>query len=427
MKFWLSNVITPYDMMKQSLKLHDSTLKVMISEVNLELFKNVFVLYEDEMKRHVFELLTMPQKEKLLNALPSDEIVYLFKRLKRDTITPLWAMFKPIKRQKIQSLIKYQKTKVGAMMTLDMMVVDDEMTVGAVMKQLIHQTEDQDFIDVIWVVDEKSRLAGYVGLNDLVISRKQMLIKNIMETQFDTVHPEDDIEHAIDYITDYDELAMAVIDDANHIIGMISADDILEEVVDQLDEDYMALAGLMSFDHEDLSIERYQKRMPWLLVALMLNIIMITVLTSFETTLSAVTALVLFQPLVLGMAGNIATQSLGVTILDLDEDDFSMKRHVRRELLIGSLNALLIGAFGYVLSTLFLWITGVHHVFEISSVVSVSIVLGMLVASTMGYLIPIVLKHFNKDPAVASGPLITTLNDFISLLIYFSVATLLLI
>lgn len=427
MKFWLSKELTPYDMMKQSLKLHDSTLKIMINEVNIELFKSVFVLYEDEMKQHVFELLTMPQKETLLNSLPSDEIVYLFKLFERDTIQVLWTIFKPIKRQKIQSLIKYHETKVGAMMTLDMMVVDDEMTVGAVMKQLIHQTEDHDFIDVIWVVDEQSKLVGYVELNDLVISRKQMRIKNIMETQFETVHPDDDIKIAIDYITDYDEVAMPVIDESHHIIGMISADDILEEVVDQLDEDYMALAGLMSFEHEDLSIERYQKRMPWLLVALMLNIIMITVLTSFEATLSAVTALVLFQPLVLGMAGNIATQSLGVTILELDEDDFSIKRHVRRELLIGSLNALFIGAFGYVLSTVFLWMTGNHHSTEISTVVSISIVIAMIVSSTMGYLIPIVLKHLNKDPAVASGPLITTLNDFISLLIYFSVATLLLI
>jgi len=224
---------------------------------------------------------------------------------------------------------------------------------------------------------------------------------------------------------DYDKEAIAVIEN-QLLVGIITSDDVFDELIESYEADYQKLANIKDFDEADTSLKRYQKRMPWLLIALIMNTSIALILSVFEPTLSQVTLLVLFQPLILGMAGNISTQALGVTLLSLDNEDFNMKVHRQKELRIGLMNAFLMSALTWIFSTLFLLFIGetFDQGIRIGLQVSMSLLIGMTVAATIGLMMPVLLKKLNKDPAVASGPLITTLNDFIGLFIYFSIASL---
>jgi magnesium transporter len=225
---------------------------------------------------------------------------------------------------------------------------------------------------------------------------------------------------------DYDKMSVPVLDSEGHMVGIITADDVLEEVVENFDNDFKGLAQVQNIETYDSGFTRYLKRMPWLLMALVFKIVIALFLGVFEETIAAVTALVLFQPLILDMSGNIATQSLAVTLL---HDENTSKKHMLREINIGVLNGLLMSILTFILSVSFLSILNYNIIdaLFISTQVSLALWVAIIVAAMIGVLIPTVLIKFKKDATIASGPLITTLNDLIALSIYFTIATLFLL
>jgi magnesium transporter len=190
------------------------------------------------------------------------------------------------------------------------------------------------------------------------------------------------------------------------------------------------MALLSDYESSSSAFKRSKQRLPWLMIAVVLNLLIASFLSIFEATIAEVTALILFQPLILGMAGNIGTQALAVTIIKFNvepmEDENKHKKHIYKEIAIGLFNSIILAilSFIFVYSFLSLVPTGSQSPESIASVVLIAVFASMFISSAMGVLIPITLTKFGSDPSVASGPIMTTINDLVALVIYFGVATL---
>ncbi len=382
-----------------------------------------FTLIDIKEKDFVYQHLSLATKRFLIKHLPSDELVEWIRHSEYQSI--ILSQLDVQKKHHIEKILMYHETRVGSMMQVDYVSIHVNQTAGEVLKYIISEVSEYTYMDVLWVVDTDNKLLGKISLSQVLIARKNTKIENVYTPLTTFLHPNDDITQAVQKMMNYDKEAIAVIDN-ECLVGIITSDDIFDELIESYEEDFQKFANIHHFDAADKSIVRYKKRMPWLLIALIINTMVAFILSIFENTLSQVTLLILFQPLILGMSGNISTQSLGVTLLSLDDDHFSIKKHLKKERQIGMINAFIMSILTLVFAFILLLLIGTSIVqsFQVGLQVSLSLLVGMTVATNLGLMMPIVLKKMKKDPAVASGPLIATLNDFIGLVIYFSIATL---
>lgn len=382
-----------------------------------------FTLIDIKEKDFVYNHLSLQTKRFLIKHLPSDELVEWIRQSEYQSI--LLSQLDVQKKHHIEKILMYHETRVGSMMQVDYVSIHANQTAGEILKYIISEVSEYTYMDVLWVLDNENKLIGKISLSQVLIARKNTKIENVYLPLTTFLHPNDDITQAVQKMMNYDKEAIAVIEN-ERLVGIITSDDIFDELIDSYEEDFQKLANIHHFDAGDKSIARYKKRMPWLFIALIINTMVAFILSIFENTLSQVTLLVLFQPLILGMSGNISTQALGITLLSLDDHHFSIKKHLKKERQIGMINALIISILTLVFSFTLLLILGSSTIqsFLIGIQVGLSLLVGMTVATNLGLLMPLMLKKFKKDPAVASGPLIATLNDFIGLVIYFSIATL---
>lgn len=311
------------------------------------------------------------------------------------------------------------------------MTLDVEMDVKMAMKKVVTDTTDDTLIDMFYVVDKKHKLLGIVDLKVLIIARSQEKISDIMRDHYHFVYDTDPISKAIDTVQNYDRDYIPVVNKAHILLGIFTAENALDLLADETLEDFHKMASLSEYDVHSKPLLRSKKRLPWLMILLGLSLISASVLSAFETTIQRIILLVLFQPMILGAAGNISTQSLAKTILFINEaPDASMKPHLKNELLIGFINSLFISIVGFIFSYLFLLVFEeglLRDTLSISLTVGLTLLLALIVGALTGAFVPLLLRKLHVDPSVASGPFMTTLNDVISLVIYFTLATILLI
>ena len=241
-------------------------------------------------------------------------------------------------------------------------------------------------------------------------------------------------DDCLEKLKDYSEAFIPVLDNGNRFLGIITSQSIVEVVDEEMGEDYAKLAGLIA--EEDLKeplLQSMKKRLPWLLALLALGILVSSVVGVFESVVAQLTMIMAFQSLILDMAGNVGTQSLAVTIRVLTDENltFGQKFHlVVKESRVGFFNGLLLGGISVVLVGLYIFLIKQKDVmfsFAVSGCIGVSLVLAMVISSTVGTLIPLFFKKIKVDPAVASGPLITTINDLVAVVTYYGLSGLLLI
>ncbi|MDY0210858.1 MAG: magnesium transporter [Acholeplasma sp.] len=315
-----------------------------------------------------------------------------------------------------------------SVMSTDFMTLEVQMDVKEAMKKVINQSTDASLIDVLYVLDSKNKLIGVIDLKQLIIARSPLKISDLMVKNYHYVLDTDPISKAIDTVQDYDRDMIPILNKHHQIIGVLTAEIALDLLADETLEDFHKLASLNEYDVHSKPISRSKKRLPWLIILLGLSLITTSVLSLFESTIQKVILLILFQPMILGAAGNISTQSLAKTILMISDDAQSdLRKHVINELLIGLINSLMIALTGYLFSLAFLYFfEGGFTVINLSIALTIALTLwlALLVGAITGAFIPLILRKLKFDPSVASGPFMTTLNDVISLLIYFSLATL---
>lgn len=321
----------------------------------------------------------------------------------------------------IKELLGYKEYTAGAIMTTEYVAIPENSTVRSAMTILRSEAPTAETIYYIFVVDEAHRLTGVITLRDLIVTEEDTLIRSIMNERVVMVNVNDDQEEIAHIMKDYDFLAVPVIDDKGELQGIITVDDIIDVIDEEASDDYSKLAGISNVDTFDKNpFQSAKKRLPWLVILLFLGLITANLMGLFEATLDKVALLATFIPLITGTSGNSGTQALAVAIRGIATGDViaeSKFKLLLREAGTGLVTGMICGAL--VVGIVYIW----KGELFLGILVGAAICGSILVATLAGSFVPLLMHRFGVDPAVASGPFITTINDITSILIYLGLAT----
>ncbi|WP_047985914.1 magnesium transporter [Ornithinibacillus californiensis] len=353
--------------------------------------------------------------------MATDDAVDILNEMDKDKVVSFLTIMDDEDAEDIKDLLHYEEKTAGSIMTTEFISVFKTQTVKETMVQLKQEGPDAETIYYLYVVDEDKRLAGVLSLRDLIISEDDAKIESIMNEKVFHVSVAEDQEEVAKNMRDYDFLAVPVVDFQQHLLGIITVDDILDVMEEEASEDFSKLAGITDGERRDTSpLIAAKKRLPWLIILLFLGLLTASLIGQFEDTLNKVTVLSIFIPLIAGMAGNTGTQALAVAVRGLatgEYGDTGKLKLILREAGTGLITGTVCGIIISVV--IFLWQDNLY----LGLLVGLSIMATLVIATLAGSLIPILMHRLKIDPAVASGPFITTINDIISVLIYFGLAT----
>ncbi|MGM8364370.1 magnesium transporter [Virgibacillus sp. W0181] len=357
----------------------------------------------------------------VLAEMPADDAVDILNGLEKDAVASFLTIMDKSAAEEIKELLHYEEKTAGSIMTTEYVSVYKMNTVKETMQQMKRKAPDAETIYYMYVLDENKHLVGVLSLRDLIIADEDVLISTIMSEHVVTVSVGRDQEEIAQMMRDYDFLALPVIDFQNHLLGIITVDDIMDVMEEEASDDYSKLAAISNIDRpDDGPVESAKKRLPWLIILLFLGMMTASLIGSFEETLEQVAVLAIFIPLIAGMAGNTGTQSLAVAVRGIATGGYGKQGKMKliiREATTGLITGVVCGIV--IIAVIYLW----KGELFLGILVGISIMVTLVVATLSGALIPLAMDRLNIDPAVASGPFITTLNDLTSILIYFGMAT----
>jgi magnesium transporter len=418
-----------YDLAQIYKKLDIDERKRVLSLIGLEKMTDMFVELDTDIQFELFSLLEPQRRKSLCISLEIDDLKEFFYELSDAERKELEAWIPKYKAKTLEYLLTYDEDLAASIMSTDFITVNLDESIKEATHQIITESKENDYIDNIYIVDQEKKIVGVCDLKSLIMARGNTKLKDILEDDFHFVYEDETIEKAIETVMDYDKNAIPVLDKDDKVIGIITADDIFDEIIEDREFDYQRMALLNEHESSSSAWIRTKQRLPWLMIAVILNLLIALFISGFEATFKEVLALVLFQPLILGMAGNIGTQSLAVTILGLHLKDFDSdsipKKHVKKEVFVAMFNSLFLGVSALLLSFTFLSFsqTGSQRPIEVAIIVGFAVFVSMFVSALMGVFIPILLNKAKQDPAAASGPILTTINDLVAALVYFGIAT----
>ncbi len=340
-------------------------------------------------------------------------------------------------REDIRLIQSYPDDEIGSKMTTNYIAVPRNLTIKQAMKSLVNQAADNDNLSTIYVVDDETsnRFYGAINLQDLIVARAGTELETLVITSYPYVYDHETVSDCIEQLKDYSEDSIPVVDSDMKLLGIITSQDLVEVVDEEMGEDYAKLGGLIAEEDLDEPLkESIRKRVPWLFALLLMGLLVSAVVGIFEPVMQQLAFVVAFQSMILDMAGNTGTQSLAVTIRVLMDENLTgkQKRHlVWKEGRAGFCNGMIVGIITCVFVGFYLNFTqqtlGWTKAFLVSGCIGVSMVLAMTISSLTGTVIPLIFKKLKIDPAVASGPMITTLNDLVGVISYYGLVWVLLI
>ena len=370
----------------------------------------------------------------VISELETDTAANVLKEISKDKRELIIDALDSEARLDIALIASYDEEEIGSHMTANFIEIDYRLSIKQAMNELVRQARENDNISTLFVVDDRKEFYGALDLKDLITARSDEVLEDLIVTSFPYVYGNELIDDCIEKLKDYSEELVPVLDNDNRILGVITSQNIIEVVDDEMGEDYARLAGLTA--EEDLKEPLGQslvKRMPWLLALLALGLGVSTVVGAFEHVIAHLTLIMAFQSLILDMAGNVGTQSLAVTIRVLTDENLTFRQKmglVFKETRVGVCVGLILGVLSFVFVGLYLLLIKdqtVSAAFAISGCIGISLLIAMIISSALGTLIPLFFKKIKIDPAVASGPLITTLNDLVAVVAYYGLAWILLL
>jgi len=401
--------------------------------LGVEKVSEIFSYLEEDVVKYIEEL--APEKAAdIIESMDADDAVDVLDELEEDKIGEIKELMDEESRQDIELILSYDEDSIGSRMTTNFIVIKKDYTIRQAMKSLVEQAADNDNISTIYVVTDDNTFYGAIDLKDLIIARDYIDLNELVVTSYPYVYADEKTEDCIEELKEYSEDSIPVLDVDKKLIGIITAQDIVEAVDEEMGDDYAKLAGLTA--EEDLNepfIESVKKRLPWLVLLLFLGLLVSSVVGLFEAVVSQITLVVCFQSLILDMAGNVGTQSLAVTIRVLMDENLSGKQQrglVFKEMRVGFINGAILGSLSFVLVGAYILIaksSSPAFSFAVSGCIGLAIIIAMVVSSFVGTAIPIFFKKIKVDPAVASGPLITTVNDLVAGVAYYGIVWVLLI
>ena len=402
------------------------------TDINDQQLSEIFA-YFDQPQNYVKEL-SLKQAANIISEMDSDDAVDILEEIDDETEDKIIDLMDSESSEDVLLIQSYNEDEIGSKMTTNYIEIKKNMTVKEAMTSLIDQAKDNDNVSTIYVSDLDNKFYGAIDLKDLIIARENTPLESIITNSYPTVKDHQIISEVYQDLQDYSEDSFPVLNQNDEIIGIITANDLIEVVDEEMAEDYAKLAGLSS--EEDLNestLSSIKKRIPWLALLLILGMLVSSVVGVFESVVDLVAISVCFQSLILGMAGNVGTQSLAVTIRVLNVEEMTLKDKISliwKEVRIGFLNGILISLFAFVFICGYIYLiknNTIHFSIIFSLCISSALVLSMLVSAFVGTFIPIFFNAIKIDPAVASGPFITTINDLIAVICYYSLVWLFII
>lgn len=411
----------PYDIARLYIELptkhHHKFLLLMESKQIANLIQEL----EPPMQLDIVQKLGVELSSHIMNLMERDDLADFLNELSVDKIEELLFAMKKEQSQYVQNLMQYKKETAGGLMTNQFVWIPSNYSVEEAVEKLRAFAQIAENLYYLYVLDVDKKLIGVVSYRDLLLAGMDERVESIMYSRVISVPAHMDQEEVARTIERYDFLSIPVVDDEHHLLGIITVDDIIDVVMQEADEDIGRLSATgKTIDFTTGSWVSALRRLPWLILLLLLGLISGSIISSFESTLNQVVALAFFMPMISGMTGNTGTQSLAIVVRGLASHDLDRKavfRLIWRELgvgfIIGTVCAILISGVG------FLW---EGHT-TLGLVVGSSLFMTLIIGTMAGTIIPLILYKLKIDPAIASGPLITTLNDIFSLTIYFGIAT----
>lgn len=417
-------------------ELHYADIAEILDELNLDQATYVIKLLDSETTSEVLWELDEDVSSKILENLSAKEIAEELSVLDTDDAVDLLAEL-PEERQErvieqledeelvadIQELRAYGEDTAGGLMAKELVKVYDTWTVAGCLRRIRAQAENVTRVHSIYVVDKEEKLKGRLSLKDLLVAKNETKISEIYIPKVDYVHVNDDDEEVAKVMSKYDLEAIPVVDDDKMLLGRITIDDIVDVIKEEAEKDYQLAAGIThDVDAEDSIMDLTRARLPWLFLGLIGGVGAFLIMEGFQDAFTKYAVLFFFTPLIAAMAGNVGVQSSAIIVQGLANDDIkgSINNRLFKEMLLATLNGVILAVF------LFLFVWGYNGDTIKALAISVSLIVVIIVAGLIGTFIPLFLDKRGIDPAIATGPFITTSNDIFGILIYFWIAKLIL-
>jgi len=323
--------------------------------------------------------------------------------------------------EELEKLLPYPEDTAGGLMALEFVAVKAGVTVQDAIESIREKREEVENLYYIWVTDDFEKLVGVISLKDLVLEPADSQISEIMNPEVISVSANADQEEVINLVRRYDLVSIPVVDISYRLVGRITHDDIIDVIEEEVDEDISLMAGVIDQEiTEESTLKISRSRLPWLVAGLFGGVFAAFVINQFESSLEKLIALAFFFPVIMAMGGNTGTQAATVVVRGLATGDISLVNTGKRlwmEMRVALINGLICGLIlGFIVG---FWLND----FRLALIVTFALVLIILISGLIGSAVPLFLKKMNIDPALASGPFVTTTNDVLSLLIYLGLVT----
>jgi len=377
-----------------------------------------------DLQTDVMDALGKEKASDILEEMDTDEAVDVLSEMTPQESRELLDLMPKEEAAGIEELLKYEENTAGSIMNNEFVAIPEDLIAGDAINKIRELSPEAEMIYYVYIVDKKERLIGVLSLRDLILAKPSVKISEIMEEDVVSVFDDDDQEEAARKISDYDFLALPVINKKMVLLGIITVDDIIDVLEEEVTEDIHKMVGSSEIYEDKLikanSFTRMKSRLPWLFVCMFGEIISGTVIKYHSDILQSVVALAFFIPIIMAMGGNVGAQSSTITVralatgqLKLDELWRNIWTEAKVGLLIGCISGITIGVVAL------LW----QNSYLLGLAIGLSLCVTMITAATVGTLLPLIFTKINIDPAIATGPFITTTVDVGSLLIYFSLGS----
>ncbi len=415
---------------------HPADIAEIIDILNLNQATYLFKLLDSERTAEALMEIDDDDREKILKNLSAEEIADeideldtddaadIISELPHERVTEVISEIEDDDHAKdIVDLLRYEEGTAGSLMAKELVKAKENWTIPNCVQKMRYQAKDVTRVHSIYVVDKNEGLIGRLSLKDLLVANENSRISDIYIPKVDSVNVHDSVEDVARLMQKYDLEAIPVVDDENHLQGRITIDDIVDVIKEEAEKDYQMAAGITDDVEDDDSIfEKSRARLPWLILGLFGGFAAASILSGFEDALHNYPELFYFTPLIAAMAGNVGVQSSAIIVQGLANDNIkgSMFNRLLKEIGLSLFNgiilAFLIFVFGYFLG----------YDLNISYTISLSLIIVIIIASLIGTFVPLILDKKGIDPAVATGPFITTSNDIFGIFIFFYIAKMIL-
>ncbi|WP_299668575.1 magnesium transporter [uncultured Polaribacter sp.] len=417
-------------------EVHYADIAEVLDEISFDEAIYIIKLLDSEKTSEILTELEEDIREKILENLSAKEIAEEVGEMDSDDAADIIGELSEERQERvisaledeelaadIKELLSYEDNSAGSLMAKELVKVYETWTVAGCLRRIRAQAKEVSRVHSIYVVDKEEKLIGRLSLKDLITAKNEQKIAEIYIPKVDAVNVSEDDEEVAKIMAKYDLEAIPVVNDNNVLLGRITIDDIVDVLKEEADKDYQMAAGLtQDVDSDDSIFQLTKARLPWLFLGLIGGIGAFIIMGLFENTFEENAVLFFFTPLIAAMAGNVGVQSSAIIVQGLANDDVkgSINSRLLKEMLLAALNGVLLALFLFV----FVWIY--EGKLNTALAISVSLVIVIIVAGLIGTFVPLFLNKRGIDPAIATGPFITTSNDIFGILIYFMIAKMIL-